>query len=70
MSNKFPMGVATTLPNINNEGFAFTPNSECVAGRKPVFWADDSETGGHSIRRATIQCGVVASKVPVAPIRP
>lgn len=49
-----------TLPNINNEGFAFAPNSECVNNRKPVFWADDSETSGHSIRRATIACGAVS----------
>jgi hypothetical protein len=46
----------TTMPNINNEGFAFGPQSSCVAGKKPVFWSDDSETGGHSIRKATIPC--------------
>jgi hypothetical protein len=49
----------STMPNINNEGFAFAPQAECVGGRKPVFWADDSETGGHSIRRATMPCGVI-----------
>lgn len=48
-----------SLPNVNNEGFAFTTNAECVAGRKPVFWADDSETGGHAIRRGSIACGVI-----------
>lgn len=45
-----------SMPNINNEGFAFAPQSECVSGRKPVFWADDSETGGHAIRRASMPC--------------
>lgn len=30
------------------------PQSECVDNRKPVFWADDGETGGHSIRKATV----------------
>ncbi|MBC8088222.1 MAG: Ig-like domain-containing protein [Phycisphaerae bacterium] len=49
----------STLPNINNEGFAFAPNSECVNNRKPVFWADDSGTAGHSIRQATMACGAI-----------
>ena len=35
-----------SMPNINNEGFAVAPQSECVNGRKPVFWSDDSETAG------------------------
>jgi hypothetical protein len=47
----------TTMPNLNNEGIAFAPESECAGGQKPFFWADDSETGGHSIRRDTIPCG-------------
>ena len=38
---------------MNNEGFAIAPESECVDGSKYVFWADDGETDGHSIRRAT-----------------
>ncbi len=58
-----------TLPNINNEGFAFATNAECVNNRKPVFWADDSGTGGHSIRKATIACGTIPAGVRVAPIR-
>lgn len=45
-----------TMPNINNEGFAIAPQSECAAGQKFVFWSDDGETGGHSIRRATVPC--------------
>ena len=32
------------MPNLDNEGFAITPQAECVGGRKPVFWADDSNT--------------------------
>jgi hypothetical protein len=51
----------STMPNINNEGFALTTQAECVNGSKPVFWADDSETGGHAIRRATLPCGVITS---------
>ena len=51
----------STMPNINNEGFALTTQAECVNGTKPVFWADDSETGGHAIRRATLPCGVITS---------
>lgn len=53
-----------SMPNINNEGFALAPNAECVAGRKPVFWADDSETGGRSIRQASVPCGTVAPSMP------
>jgi hypothetical protein len=49
-----------SMPNLNNEGFAITPQSECASGRKPVYWADDGETSGHSIRRATITCSTFA----------
>ncbi len=47
----------TSMPNLNNEGFAIAPESECSAGFKSVFWSDDGETGGHSIRRDSIPCG-------------
>ncbi len=47
----------SSLPNVNNEGF--TVASECVRGQKDVFWADDSDTGGHSIRRASLPCGPI-----------
>ncbi|MBB4635224.1 lamin tail domain-containing protein [Longimicrobium terrae] len=50
----------TGLPNLNNEGFAFAPVLECSGGLRPVFWADDGETGGHSIRRGYLPCGRVA----------
>lgn len=45
-----------SMPNINNEGFAVEPTAACVSGKKFVYWADDSETGGHAIRRATVSC--------------
>ncbi|MFH8892299.1 lamin tail domain-containing protein [Streptomyces sp. NPDC017949] len=46
----------TGMSNLNNEGFAIAPASECVAGTKPVHWSDDSNTGGHALRRGTITC--------------
>jgi hypothetical protein len=47
----------STMPNINNEGIAVAPESECAAGFKGFYWTDDSETGGHSIRFDKIPCG-------------
>jgi len=47
----------STLPNLNNEGIAIAPESACTAGQKSFFWTDDSETGGHSLRRDSIPCG-------------
>lgn len=44
------------MPNLNNEGFTLAPQAECVSGKKPVFWSDDGETGGHAIRRGTVSC--------------
>ena len=41
----------TGMANLNNEGFTITPDSECVGGSKPVYWADDGNTGGHALRR-------------------
>jgi len=49
--------VSAEVPNINNEGIAVAPESECLAGKKPSFWTDDSNTDGHSLRRGTIACG-------------
>ncbi len=43
--------------NFNNEGFTVTPEANCVGGFKPVFYADDSNDNGHSIRRDSIPCG-------------
>ena len=47
----------SSMANLNNEGIAIAPESECVAGFKGYYWTDDSETGGHSIRFDSIPCG-------------
>ncbi|WP_370416946.1 lamin tail domain-containing protein [Streptomyces fradiae] len=47
-----PAGMA----NLNNEGFTLAAADECVGGTKPVYWADDGNTGGHAIRRGTVSC--------------
>jgi uncharacterized protein (TIGR03437 family) len=44
------------MPNLNNEGFAIAPAALCVSNLKPVFWADDTETGGQAIRAGTLSC--------------
>ncbi|WP_294181120.1 lamin tail domain-containing protein [uncultured Schumannella sp.] len=46
-------------PNVANEGFAITPQSACVGGVKPVYWADDNGTDGHGLRAGTITCAVL-----------
>lgn len=51
------------LHSLNNEGFAFAPESECIGNQRPVFWADDNETGGHSIRTGSLRCGRVTSSL-------
>ena len=55
----------TGMPNYNNEGFAIAPAAECVSDRKPVYWADDTEDLGVSIRGGNIPCTV--GPVPVVP---
>ncbi len=47
----------STMPNTNNEGFTVTPESSCVDGFKPVFYSDDNDLNGHSIRRDAVPCG-------------
>jgi hypothetical protein len=49
------------MPNYNNEGFTITPLSECLANLRPVFWADDTEDNGHSIRQGTVSCSQVVT---------
>ncbi|MCX5232021.1 lamin tail domain-containing protein [Streptomyces sp. NBC_00233] len=44
------------MPDLNNEGFAVAGADECVGGTKPVYWSDDSNTGGHALRRGTVTC--------------
>ncbi len=46
----------TAMANLNNEGFAIASATECSGGVKPVFWADDSATGGNAIRTGTLSC--------------
>lgn len=50
-----PAGMA----NLNNEGFAITPQRECVGGHKPVFWSDDNNTDSHALRAGTLNCTVI-----------
>ncbi|KFI85783.1 5'-nucleotidase/2',3'-cyclic phosphodiesterase and related esterase [Bifidobacterium reuteri DSM 23975] len=50
----------------NSEGYAVTPDAEAtkvVDGKsyKPVFWADDGVTDGHSLRQGWIETAVPAS---------
>ncbi|HZP28734.1 MAG TPA: hypothetical protein VFC99_07260, partial [Acidimicrobiia bacterium] len=52
------------MPNLNNEGFAIAPGAYCAGGFKPVFWADDGETDGHSIRSGTLPCTAIAGPPP------
>ena len=52
-----PAGMA----NLNNEGFAITPQHECVDGQKPVFWSDDNNTDLHALRAGTLNCTVIVN---------
>ena len=56
------------MPNINNEGFAIAPQSQCVGGSKAVLWADDSNTAGNALRAGTINCTVLTDSGPTSPI--
>ena len=42
--------------NLNNEGFAIGPHSQCVGGTVPTIYADDSNDGGHVIRTGSLSC--------------
>jgi hypothetical protein len=57
-----------SMPNLNNEGFAIAPQSECVAGSRAVFWADDSNTDGFALRTGSLDC--VESTDPTDPTTP
>ncbi|MFG3041501.1 lamin tail domain-containing protein [Streptomyces sp. NPDC048330] len=46
----------TGMPNYNNEGFSLAGADECAAGSKPVYWSDDTNDGGHALRRGAIAC--------------
>jgi hypothetical protein len=58
------------MPNLNNEGFAIAPQSQCVAGAKSVFWSDDSSTGGHALREGSIECAATTPTTPTTPVTP
>lgn len=53
-----------SMPNYNNEGFAIAPATECVNGFKPVYWADDTEDLGVSIRSGTVSCTAYVAAPP------
>jgi hypothetical protein len=44
------------MPNYNNEGFSPAAAAECTGGTKPVYWSDDSNDGGHALRKGSISC--------------
>ncbi|RSX50043.1 ExeM/NucH family extracellular endonuclease [Bifidobacterium callimiconis] len=62
----------------NTEGFAITPDAEAtkIAGGKdgktykPVFWADDSVTDGHSLRMGYIEATASQQPGPTNPDQP
>jgi hypothetical protein len=55
------------MENLNNEGFAITPQQECAGGFKPVFWSDDSATPDmNALRAGTLSCTVL----PPATVEP
>ncbi|MFT3926632.1 MAG: lamin tail domain-containing protein [Myxococcales bacterium] len=60
---KFTLRAAYERPagmtNLANEGIAIASEAECQAGTKPFFWADDSDTDGHSLREGAVQCGTL-----------
>lgn len=51
----------TTLPNLNHEGIAIAPDSECRDGLKSFFWVADGALGGHAIRRGRVRCGPLST---------
>ncbi|CAO5188156.1 Lamin Tail Domain [Frankia sp. AiPs1] len=44
------------MSNYNNEGFAIAPASSCSGGSRQAVWSDDSNDGGHALRRGTLTC--------------
>ncbi|MBB5785513.1 lamin tail domain-containing protein [Jiangella mangrovi] len=44
------------MANLNSEGFAITPVERCADGVRPVYWTDDDDTDGHSLRAGTLPC--------------
>jgi len=62
------------MPNLNNEGFAIAPQTQCVDGAKSVFWTDDASTDGHALREGSLACAAVVVPTPTpvdpAPVDP
>ncbi|GAB3300875.1 hypothetical protein EK0264_00135 [Epidermidibacterium keratini] len=54
----------TGMPNLNNEGFAIAPTSLCTAGSRPVWWTDDGDTDGYSVRVGSLPCADVPPTEP------
>lgn len=46
----------TGMPNLNNEGFAIAPATQCSGNTNFVFWIDDGETDGHALRSGGLSC--------------
>ena len=42
------------MGNLNNEGVAIAP--QCISGLRSVLFADDGDTSGYSLRRASLTC--------------
>lgn len=53
--------------SIANEGLAFATADLCVDGLKPVFYADDANTGGRALREGRIACDAVTPGEPGEP---
>ena len=49
----------SSLPDVNNEGFAIAPRSACSGGRRAVLWSDDDNSAGYALRRASLPCAPV-----------
>jgi hypothetical protein len=52
------------MGNLNNEGFVTAPQTLCIDGVKPVYFADDDQDAGYSLRTGTISCVAAASTDP------
>ncbi|MFM7534557.1 MAG: lamin tail domain-containing protein [Acidimicrobiales bacterium] len=63
-----PLGPTNPMPDTNNEGFAIAPEALCVGGTKPVFWSDDNDLNGFSLRQGRVNCTSNASVATPTPI--
>lgn len=62
-----PADMAATM---GNEGYAIGSNAECSNGVKPVYFADDGDTDGFSLRRGTLNCQALPANLPEFPLAP